>query len=131
MPAAVAPVSVVVLHGDQDTTLLYCGSATYASQEQSFNYWAGISADKCTSSDTSSPLCDTQGNISAVVEKGATNCSTNTEVKFYKLVGGLHTWYTIPMNSVGQVPYNPGFNFTTGVTTTDILWNFFNTHSKP
>jgi polyhydroxybutyrate depolymerase len=130
VPSAVGPVSVLILHGDEDLTLLYCGTAMEASQEQSFNYWAGASADKCSTLSTPVPLCDGQGNISAVVEKGGTGCSGNTEVKIYKLIGGIHTWYTVPMNVSGQVPYNPGFDSNTGVTTRDVLWSFFVTHPK-
>jgi len=130
LPSAVGPVSVLILHGDQDNTVLYCGTPTEASQEQSFNYWTGASADKCSSYDTSAPLCDSQGNISTVVEKDATNCSGNTEVKFYKLIGGIHTWYTVPMNVSGQLPYNPDFDSNTGITTRDILWDFFDAHPK-
>jgi len=131
VPSAVGPVSVLILHGDQDETVQYCGTPTEASQEQSFNYWTGDSADKCSSFDTPAPLCDSQGKISVVVEKDATSCGGNTEVKFYKLIGGIHTWYTVPMNVSGQVPYNPDFTLDTGIATRDILWSFFATHSKP
>ena len=131
VPPAAGPVSVLILHGDQDQTVLYCGTPVEASQEQSFNYWSGTSADRCSSFDTQAPLCDSQGNISAVFEKDATNCSGNTEVKFYKLIGGAHTWYTVPMDVSGQVPFNPDFNSNTGITTRDILWNFFSAHPKP
>jgi len=131
VPSAVGPVSVLILHGDQDKTVLYCGSRVDASQEQSFNYWTETSADSCSSLDTLLPLCDAQGNISAVVEKDATSCSGNTEVKFYKLIGGEHTWNTGPMNVPGQTPFNPAFDSNTGITTRDILWNFFATHPKP
>ncbi len=131
VPPPAGPVSVLILHGDQDETVLYCGTPIEASQEQSFNYWSGASADKCSSFDTPAPLCDDQGNISAVVEKDATSCSGNSEVKFYKLIGGIHTWYTVPMNVSGQIPFNPDFSLDTGVATRDILWSFFATHSKP
>ncbi len=131
IPAAVAPVSVLMLHGDQDTTLPYCGGPSNASQEQSSNYWTGPSANNCSSFDNPAPLCDSQGNISAVVEKDATSCRGNTEVKFYRLIGGTHTFYTVPMNVPSQAPFNPDFNSTTGVTTGDILWNFFAAHPKP
>jgi polyhydroxybutyrate depolymerase len=131
VPSSVRPVSVLILHGDLDTTIPYCGTPTDASQEQSFNYWTGTSADSCSNFDTRVALCDGLGNVSAVVEKDATRCSGNTEVKFYKLIGGVHTWYTIPMNVSGQVPFNPGFNSNTGITTRDILWRFFATHAQP
>lgn len=130
VPSALRPVSVIALHGDQDTTVRYCGNQTDASQEETFNYWSGSSADSCSSFDTSAALCDAHGNITAVVEKDATSCRGNTEVKFYKLIGGVHEWYSDPMNVSGTVPFNPDFNSNTGIITTDILWKFFAAHPK-
>ena len=131
VPSAVGPVSVIELHGDQDDVVRYCGSSTDASQEQTFNYWTGSSANSCSSFDTTSALCDAQGNITAVVEKDATSCNGNTEVKFYKLIGGDHEWYRVPMNVSGQVPFNPEFDSSTGIVTANIIWNFFASHPKP
>jgi hypothetical protein len=34
------------------------------------------------------------------------------------------------MNIPGQSPFNPDFDATTGVTTDEILWNFFASHPK-
>jgi polyhydroxybutyrate depolymerase len=130
VPPPVAPVSVLVLHGDQDPTVPCCSLPPVASQEQTFNYWMGASADACTTVDTTLPICDSQGNPTAVEEKDATGCRANTEVKYYRLEGGVHLWYTVPMNVPGQTPFNPNFNATTGVTTDDILWNFFAAHPK-
>jgi polyhydroxybutyrate depolymerase len=130
VPSALGPVSVLMLHGDQDNTVLYCGSRLDASQEETFNYWSGASANQCSTVDTPLPLCDAQGNITVAVEKDATSCSGSAEVKFYKLIGGAHAWNTGPMNDPGGIPYNPGFDSTTGITTTTILWNFFATHPK-
>jgi polyhydroxybutyrate depolymerase len=130
VPSALGPVSVIALHGDQDPTVHYCGSPTDASQEDTFNYWSGTSANSCSNFDTSSALCDAQGNITAVVEKDATSCAGSTEVKFYKLIGGEHEWYSNPMNVSGQVPFNPDFDSSTGVITSDIVWNFFAAHPK-
>ncbi len=131
VPSALGPVSVLILHGDQDNTVLYCGSRLDASQEDTFNYWTGTSANHCATIDNSLPLCDAQGNITVAVEKDATSCSGNAEVKFYKLIGGTHAWSTGPMNDPSGAPYNPAFDSTTGITTTSILWNFFATHPKP
>jgi polyhydroxybutyrate depolymerase len=131
VPSALGPVSVIVLHGDQDPVVHYCGSSTDASQEESFNYWAGTSANSCSTVDTSSPLCDAQGQITAVVEKDATSCKATSEVKFYKLIGGVHEWYSTPMNVSGVVPFNPDFDSNTGIVTTNIIWNFFAAHPKP
>jgi polyhydroxybutyrate depolymerase len=131
VPLPLAPVSVLMLHGDQDPTVLYCGGPAVASQEETFNYWAGASANHCATFDTPAALCDAQRNITSVVEKDGTACDANTEVRFYRLEGGVHLWYNVPMNVSGQVPFNPSFNSTIGVTTDDILWNFFNAHPKP
>lgn len=129
VPPPVAPISVLMLHGDQDPTVPCCSLPPVASQEQSFNYWIGPSANACSIVDTSQPICDSQGNPVAV-EKDATGCRGNTEVKYYRLEGGVHLWYTGPMNVSGQSPFNPDFNASTGVTTDDILWNFFASHPK-
>jgi polyhydroxybutyrate depolymerase len=128
VPAAVAPVSVLILHGDQDTTIPMCGAATRASQDQTFDYWAGSLA--CSRIDPVDPLCDGQGNITAVTRKVASSCNADAEVRFYKLIGGTHTWNTVPMNVPGQPPFNPDFDATTGITTRDILWSFFAAHPK-
>ncbi|HEV3214071.1 MAG TPA: PHB depolymerase family esterase [Vicinamibacterales bacterium] len=129
LPSAGAPVSVLILHGDHDGTIPTCGTPTEASQDQTFNYWAGSLA--CSRIDPLDPVCDGQGNITAVTEKVASSCNANAEVRFYKLIGGTHTWNTVPMNVPGQAPFNPNFNGATGVTTRDILWNFFAAHPKP
>lgn len=131
IPEARAPVSVLIFHGDADTTIPYCETPQIASQEQTFNYWSHTAANQCTTLDSSAPLCDAAGNITSLVEKDATGCGGGVEVKFYRLVGGAHRWYSLPMNVPGQAPYNPDFDSTTGVTTNDILWNFFAAHSKP
>lgn len=135
VPPVTAPVSVLIFHGDQDSAINYCGSSssvsTASSQDQTYNYWIGNLADSCTNLNTTSPLCDAQGNITSVSQKDATGCRNNAEVTFYKLSGGMHTWYNSTMNVPGQVPYNASLNSTTGVVTDDILWNFFSAHAKP
>jgi polyhydroxybutyrate depolymerase len=128
VPAANAPVSVLILHGDQDATLPMCGTPATASQDDTFAYWAGALA--CSRIDPVDPLCDSAGHITGVTAKVASSCSANAEVRFYKLIGGTHTWNTVPMNVSGQAPFNPGFDGVTGITTRDILWYFFAAHPK-
>jgi len=127
-PSPRAPVSVLMLHGDQDPTVLYCGQPVVASQEQSFNYW--MSADFCASVDTAAPICDAQRNVTSVTEKRASACSSGTEVQFYRLEGGVHQWYLSPLNIAGQAPFNPDLTAASGVTTDDIIWNFFAAHPR-
>jgi len=127
-PLPRVPVSALMLHGDQDPTVLYCGQPVVASQEQSFNYW--MSADGCASVDTAAPICDAQRNVTSVTEKHASACSGGAEVQFYRLEGGVHQWYLSPLNIAGQTPFNPDLNAATGVTTDDIIWNFFAGHPR-
>jgi polyhydroxybutyrate depolymerase len=135
VPAARGPVSVVMLQGEFDTP--YCGGfevsplgrAYNASQDETFDYWAGINGDSCSTFDTAEPLCR-DGQQTAITSKSATNCRGNTQVTFYKLIGGDHNWYANQMNIPGQVPFNPGLTAATGVTTNDIIWSFFKAHSR-
>src|ERR1035437_5475255 len=129
-PPPGGPVSILMLHGDVDTAVPYCGVSPdfrYASQDTTFDYWAGNNG--CTVFDATARLC-TNAAPSAISEKRATRCFANTEVRLYKLIGGVHTWYTQPMDDPKQVPYNPALDSTVGVTTNDLIWNFFAAHPK-
>jgi polyhydroxybutyrate depolymerase len=126
VPAAVGPVSVIMLHADQDTTLPYCGGNGAASQDTTFNYW--VAADVTPNLDTAAPLCDASGNPTAVNEKDATGGLLNTEVKFYRLIGAGH--FAVYDNA-DLSAYNPNFNATTGTLSNDIVWKFFAAHPKP
>jgi polyhydroxybutyrate depolymerase len=127
VPSPLRPVSVLMLHGDSDTAVAYCDGQTYSSQEESFNYWSA--ANRCSTTEPAAPLCNAQS-ITSVAEKDATGCARDTEVKFYKLLGGQHDWYTSPMSAPGSSPFNPTFDAKSGVTTNDIVWNFFASHPK-
>lgn len=138
-PPANAPVSVLVLHGDADPVINYCGvttaTVTAASQDQTFNYWFQTPANSCTTLNTTTNLCTGfAGSPNPITMKDATGCKSGTEVRFYRLVGGTHTWNQTPLNvapGTALQPYNPNLNSATGVTTNDILWNFFASHAKP
>ena len=79
VPPARAPVSVVILHGDADA---YCGMPLDASQDQTFDYWVGGLADGCGSIDPAAPLCDGQGNVTAVVDKRGDLCRGGSAVRY-------------------------------------------------
>lgn len=147
IPNPVAPVSVLLLKGDQDPNNQYCGAVfptfgvTEASSDQDFDYWTGTSADRCKHISPAGPLCEsvgvgdaqahvTPGTPSSLVTKNATGCSRGTEVKLYRLVGGADDWNQAPMDVPGSTPFNPDLDRATGITTNDILWNFFREHPK-
>lgn len=147
VPNAVAPVSILFLKGDQDPNNQYCGATfpsfgvTESSADQDFNYWTGPAANRCALTVPSEPLCKsvgvadakgvvTPGQTTRVVNKEALACRGNTEVKHYRLLGGADEWNLRPMNVPGSTPFNPDLNVLTGVTTNEILWRFFEEHSK-
>lgn len=146
VPNAAAPVSVLMLKGDQDPSNFYCGAVftqfgvVESSADQDFSYWTGPAANRCSHVDTTTPFCSSVGTVGAdgttfgqptpLVEKEARSCKDDVEVKVYRLIGGVDQWNLAPMNVPGQVPYNPDLNAHTGVTTNDILWKFFARHPK-
>ena len=147
IPNPVAPISVLFLKGDQDPNNQYCGAVfpsfnvTESSSDQDFDYWGGTSADRCEHISPAGPLCesvglgDAQGHVtpgtpSSLVTKNAIGCRAQTEVKLYRLLGGGDDWNQSPMNNPEATPYNPALDGATGVTTNDILWNFFRAHPK-
>jgi polyhydroxybutyrate depolymerase len=138
-PSAKSPVAVLILHGDADTVIHYCGltnsHVTVASQDQTFNYWFQIPANACSTLNTTASLCTGfSGSPTTVTLKDATGCNSGTEVRIYRLMGATHTWYHVAMNvppGSATQPYNPNLNSTTGIVTNDILWNFFASHAKP
>ena len=130
VPAALGPVSAIMLHGDQDDSIPYCGGISpaglNASQDTTFNYW--VAADATLNLDTATALCDASGNPTAVNEKDATGGLLNTEVKFYRLIGAGHS---AVYNNADLSAYNPNFNATTGTLCNDIVWKFLAAHPKP
>ncbi|HTC92508.1 MAG TPA: alpha/beta fold hydrolase [Terriglobales bacterium] len=124
VPAAAGPVSVLMLHADMDQTIPYCGTRDNASQDVTVNYW--LTADATVNLDTSTPLCN-GGNPTSVNEKDGTGGLSNTEVKFYRLIGADH--FAV-YNNADLSRYNPNFNSTTGVLSNDIVWKFFAAHPK-
>jgi poly(3-hydroxybutyrate) depolymerase len=147
VPPAAAPISVLILKGDQDVPNQYCGAVfptfgiVEASADQDFDYWTGAAANECSDIEPAAPLClsvgvgDAQANVtpgmpSSLVMKKASRCKQHTEVRLYRLLGGQDKWNLNPLNIPGNVPFNPELNAHTGVTTNDILWKFFTEHPK-
>jgi len=130
VPTAKSPVSVLIIHGDADEYVPCCPLKSPATQDESFNYWAGPKANACATVTPSGRICAGTETPGTLADKRATACAGGAEVHYYQLTGGTHQWYTIPMNMAGAAPYNPLLNVTTGVTTNDLLWNFFKSHPK-
>lgn len=142
-PAGNNPVAVVILNGDADLTVPYCGehdsSGTSASIDDSFNYWAAANA--CTQIEPQT-LC-TAGVPSPLSVQGKTagNCNNGADVVAYRLDAGTHRFYSssVKLNvfpGSATAPYNPNFvdnpdgTNQVGNNSIDIAWNFFVNHPK-
>jgi poly(3-hydroxybutyrate) depolymerase len=132
VPNEVAPVSVLMLNGSADTSVPYCGMTTpypEASEDDTFNYWQTQNICK----PSTAALCS-GGKPSTTSSKTATGCSASVVVQQYELIGGIHKWYTVNMNvppGTSTQPYNSKLTTSTGLTTNDIIWNFFAAHTRP
>jgi poly(3-hydroxybutyrate) depolymerase len=132
LPAEKAPLSVLMINGDADTSVPYCGmTAPYpeATEDDTFNYWQ--TQNVCKTNSTA--LCSS-GKPTSSSSKLALGCSSSVVVQQYKLIGGIHKWYQVAMNvppGTSSQPYNSSFNSKTGLTTDDIIWDFFAAHAKP
>jgi poly(3-hydroxybutyrate) depolymerase len=132
VPKAIAPISVLLMNGNADTSVPYCGMATpypEAAEDDTFNYWQTQNACK----QNTAALCS-GGKATSTSSKTATGCTASVVVQQYELVGGIHKWYTVNMNvppGTSTQPYNSKFTSSTGLTTDDIIWDFFVAHPKP
>ena len=100
VPAPLGPVSVLILHGDQDSTVLYCGGR----RPRRSNRSTTERREPVLTTDTTAPLRCARHHLCG--GKECFRVCPGTEVKFYKLVGGEHDWH-IPMNAPGNSPFNP------------------------
>lgn len=100
-PVAANPVAVLMIHGDADTTLPYCGGPmTKAiwnetgmrlnSVDDDMAYWAA--ADKCSAFTSSQPLCTNGVPTPGVDEQLAYNCAPGGTVQVLRRIGGGHVW---------------------------------------
>ncbi|MHC4540685.1 MAG: extracellular catalytic domain type 1 short-chain-length polyhydroxyalkanoate depolymerase [Planctomycetota bacterium] len=116
----VRPVPVLEIHGTSDTIVPINGSTVWLSVDQTLSYWTSF--NDCVQADTTI-LPDLDPTDGCTVEKVTyTNCSDNSNVVYYKVINGGHTW-------PGAGP--PGFS--AGKTNQDVnasveIWNFFKNH---
>lgn len=133
---AVAPpmpstgVSMLMLHGDSDVIVPCCTFKGAATMDDSFNFWAGPSANACAAVSTTAPICEAPETPSSLAAKRATSCRDGAEVQFYMLFGGRHGWYQGPLNVPGEEGYNPLFADSIGTTMNDVIWRWLDSHHR-
>lgn len=113
------PVSVLVMHGTDDSTIPIDGDAernTPAVQDW-VEAWAesnGCDLSPSVDQDNQDFLQETWG-----------NCAGDSLVTYYTVNGGLHEW---PGSAYGPGPYEDGLE--PDLYATDVIWEFFEAHPK-
>jgi len=118
-------IPVMQIHGTDDDTVLYGGSDIATPIEEVVQFWAAHNACNSVGDTLQIENIDTTDNSTA--ERIAyTNGTDNSEVIFYKITNGGHTWPGSP-NAINDVfglgVVNQDFN------ASEAIWNFFNQFS--
>ncbi|MCX6198339.1 MAG: T9SS type A sorting domain-containing protein [Bacteroidetes bacterium] len=111
-------VPVLHIHGTEDPLVPYGGDVGFKSVEETLSFWLG--QDQCSAVSDTIALPNINLLDSSTVERiRYQSCGDGTEVWFYKITGGGHTWP------------NATFDYIYGPTNRDLdasqeIWNFFN-----
>lgn len=114
------PMPVLQIHGTNDPTVPYDGSALFAPIETVVQYW--VNYNQCNPIPEIIPIPNTNLNDGATAEHiRYTNGENNTAVEFFKVYGGEHTW--------------PGAIIDIGVTCKDFnasieIWRFLSRYTS-
>lgn len=112
-------VPVLQIHGTMDPTVPYGGAAGVLGQEALIDFWEDKNSCLSTNDTTNVPNTNTADNSTVQKIKYRT-CNSSTQVWFYKVINGAHTW--------------PGAGINIGTTNQDInasqeIWDFFNQYT--
>jgi polyhydroxybutyrate depolymerase len=114
-PARTVP--VLQIHGTEDPWVPIEGSTSWLSVDQTLSNW--INFNQCENSENTS-LPDSDPTDDCTVEKTRfTNCTDNSNVIYYKVINGGHTW-----PGAGPPGY-PAGNTNQDFNAGEEIWNFF------
>ena len=110
-------IPVLHIHGTKDPWVPLDGFSGWHSVEETISYWTNI--NNCENAETTS-LPDTDPTDDSTVERiSYTDCTNNSNVIYYEVINGGHTW-----PGAGPTGYSAGNtnqDFNAGVE----IWNFF------
>lgn len=113
----IRPVPVIHIHGTKDSWVPDTGVPGWQTVEQTLAYWIDI--NNCENSKTSA-LPDLDSTDGSTVEQTIyTNCADNSNVVYYKVINGGHTW-----PGAGPTGYSAG-NTNQDFNASEEIWNFF------
>ncbi|MFH2096483.1 MAG: T9SS type A sorting domain-containing protein [Bacteroidota bacterium] len=107
------PMPVCHFHGTADSTVTYTGNQYGNDPEVAIEYWRNY--NQCDASPIFEALPDLAADGRTVEHYTWPNGNLNTEVEFFKVIGGDHEWLFQPTNDI---------------TYTIEIWKFFMKHSK-
>lgn len=111
---------VLQIHGTNDNTVLYNGSAAATPIEQVIKFW--VENNLCTAEGDTSAIADVDTTDNSTAQLiSYTNCDDNSAVQFYKIFNGEHTWPDAAVDLLGVT--NHDFN------ASEAIWNFFEEYS--
>ncbi len=112
-------VPVMHVHGTADSTVPYAGFTGAYGVEETINFWLGKNG--CTTQSDTVDLPNANTTDGTTVKKiRYTNCGDGTEVLFYKVDGGGHTWPSGLIDIPANGPTNRDFD------ASQEIWDFFN-----
>lgn len=115
-------IPVMHIHGTNDMVVFYNGGFGNASVNSVLAFWRG--ADECPAVPTIVNLPDLVIEGSTVQQQTWTPCSDSTEVTFYKITGGGHTW-------PGSIGTTGSGNTNRDIIASDEIWKFVSRFSLP
>jgi polyhydroxybutyrate depolymerase len=125
------PVSVLLIHGTTDPLSPYTGGdeggdrGVVLSAEAAVNKWAGWNA--CNPKPTVTALPDIANDGTRVNQWVYNACSSGSEVAFYQIEGGGHTWPNgpqyLPERIIGKVSRD--------LDASAVIWTFLSRFSRP
>lgn len=111
---------ILQIHGTNDDTVLYNGSAAATPIEQVIKFW--VENNLCTAEGDTIAIADVDTTDNSTAQLiSYTNCDDNSAVHFYKIFNGEHTWPDAAVDLLGVT--NHDFN------ASEAIWNFFEEYS--
>jgi polyhydroxybutyrate depolymerase len=125
------PIPFAFFNGTSDPAMPYGGGPMQNPQvtpvvpvESTIDFW--VNQNNCQTSNAVINLSDTFTTDNSTAELYTyTNCDCNSDIKFYKLINGGHTWPGVYIASQASVLGNTNRDINASFE----LWNFFNSHN--
>lgn len=116
-------VPVMEIHGTSDLIVPYDGNAAFAPAPEAVAFW--VEHNSCNSSPTVTDVPNTSTLDLSTASYESYECEDNTEVIFYTIESGGHTW------PGADIP-NPAFGHTNrDFEASETIWAFFKRHQHP